>query len=203
MNLKETYNIIANDWYGEVNKNHWWQQGVDKFISYLRKGDWVFDVGCGPGITANTFIKNDVKVFGIDFSEKMIEIAQHQVPLGKFLVMDLAEVDKINNTFDAICMQNVLLHIPKKDVKKTLKSIVGKLKSKGYVYISVNEKKLHGPEEETKVDHDYGYRVERFFCYFTAQEVKKYLTDLGFKIIFFTIVPARNKRWIQVIGKKT
>jgi 2-polyprenyl-3-methyl-5-hydroxy-6-metoxy-1,4-benzoquinol methylase len=202
MNLKETYNKIARDWHDEVKVSHWWENGLARFMSLVKKNVTIFDVGCGPGITAKTFIENGFNVVGIDFSEKMIEIAKEKVPEGKFLVMDVEIIDKIPDLFDAIYLQNVLLHIPKKSVEITLKKISEKLQKGGYMYISVGEKKLDGPDEEVRVDHDYGYQVERFFSYFTQEEIKAYCANADLDIVFFEVVPMRNKRWIQAIVQK-
>ena len=202
MNLRETYNKIAEDWYNEVNANHWWENGLNKFASFFKKNDSILDVGCGPGITAKYFIKNNLNVFGIDFSEKMIEIAKRKVPRGKFSVMDLNDINEINDLFDGIYLQNVLLHIPKKEAEEKLKNIVKLLKKEGYIYISVKEKTPDGPEEYVKVDNDYGYRVERFFSCFTKEEIKKYLHNLSFEILFLNIVQTGKNRWIQFIAKK-
>ena len=124
MNLKETYNKIAEDWYREVSGHDWWEPGLYTFISLFHENESILDVGCGPGITATYFIKSNLNVLGIDFSEGMIEIAKREVPEGKFLVMDLHEIDKIHESFDGICLQNVLLHLPKNQVENTLKNIV-------------------------------------------------------------------------------
>ncbi len=203
MNLKETYNKIAKDWYNEVRASHWWEDGLSTFASFFNQNDTILDIGCGPGISAKYFIEKGLNVVGIDFSEKMIEIAKSKVPQGTFFVMDLKNINTIQNVFDGIYLQNVLLHIPKKEVGAVLKEIVKKLKNGGCVYISVKEKTPNGPEEYVKVDNDYGYKVERFFSCFTKEEIKQYLNDLQLEILFFNIVQAGQTRWIQVIGKKT
>ena len=202
MSLKETYNKIAHDWYNEVVKDHWWENGLNKFVSLLKKGDKILDVGCGPGITAKFFCAHGFKVLGIDFSEKMIKIAKKEVPSGNFLVMDLNDIGSLKDNFDGIYMQNVLLHIPKKGLTDVLSKIMGLLKKEGCFYISVKEKKADDPDEYTKIDNDYGYRVERFFSLFTADEIKKQIHDINLEILDFNIVKAGKTNWFQIIGKK-
>ena len=89
MNLKETYDKIAEDWHSDHKKDDWWIEGTDKFISYLSKGDLVLDVGCAGGIKSKYLMQKGLNVVGIDFSEKMIEIAKREFPNGEFLVKDL------------------------------------------------------------------------------------------------------------------
>lgn len=202
MNLKATYNKIAKDWYNEINANHWWEKGLHAFVGFLRKGDSVLDVGCGPGITAKYFIKHGLDVLGIDFSEKMIEIAKKEAPQGKFLIMDLGGVGNMGGVFDGIYLQNVLIHIPKKEIEHVLKNVAALLKKSGYMYICVKEKPEGSPEEYIKIDNDYGYTIKRFFSLFTKEEMKQYLDDLDFKMVYLNIVQAGKTHWIQVIGQK-
>ncbi len=198
MNLKETYNRIAEDWHRNHQKDDWWAGGTDKFISFLQKGDLALDVGCGAGTKSKYLIKKGLRVIGVDFSEKMIEIAKREIPNGNFFVFDLSEIDKLDYLFNGIFMQAVLLHIPKRKVKDKLEKVITKLKTGGYIYIAVKEKKSQGVEEEIKIENDYGYQYERFFSYFTVDEIKLYLQNLGIKIVFSEI----KSPWIQIIGRK-
>ena len=140
MSLKETYNKIAESWHQDHQSDDWWVEGTNTFISFLKKGELVLDVGCGAGTKSKYLLKNGLQVIGIDFSEKMIEIARKEIPQGKFFVMDINDVDKLRENFDGIFMQAVLLHVPKKEVESVLKKAVVKLKVGGYLYIAVKEK---------------------------------------------------------------
>lgn len=202
MDLKQTYNRIAEDWHQDHQADDWWVKGTDKFISFLKPGNLVLDVGCAGGIKSKHFLKNGLQVVGIDFSEKMIEIAQRELPGEKFLVLDLKDVDKLEYLFDGIFMQAVLLHIPKKEVADDLRKVTEKLKKGGYLYIAVKEKKPQGQEEEIKIESDYSYSYERFFSYFTVDEIELYLHNLGLEIVFFKVDSSGSTNWIQVIGRK-
>lgn len=206
MNLKETYNKIAKEWHKDHQPDDWWLSGTDTFISFLKAGDLVLDVGCGGGTKSKYLMSKGLKVVGIDISEGMIEIAKKEVPEGKFMVMDLLEVSSLEERFDGIFMQAVLLHIPKKDAQIILEKIVGKLKHSGYLYIAVKEKLPNGIDEEVKIDNDYGYDYERFFSYYTIEELRSYLEFLGLDVVFEDNNPSsrtlRASSWIQIIGKK-
>jgi hypothetical protein len=111
-------------------------------------------------------------------------------------------VDKLEYLFDGIFMQAVLLHIPKKEVADDLRKVTEKLKKGGYLYIAVKEKKPHGEEEEIKIESDYSYSYERFFSYFTVDEIELYLHNLGLEIVFSKVDSSGNTNWIQVIARK-
>ncbi|OGZ73105.1 MAG: hypothetical protein A2908_01055 [Candidatus Staskawiczbacteria bacterium RIFCSPLOWO2_01_FULL_38_12b] len=206
MNLKDTYNKIAESWHKDHSSDDWWQEGTDKFVSLLKQGSSVLDVGCGGGTKSKYLIGKGLKVLGVDFSENLVEIAKREVPEGRFLVMDINNVDTLEESFDGIFMQAVLLHIPKKEAEGIIKKAVGKLNSGGYLYIAVKEKIEGGVDEETKTDNDYGYEYERFFSYFTLDEFKEYFKNVGLEMVYENVMPpsrtARKSNWMQVIGKK-
>ncbi|OGZ68533.1 MAG: hypothetical protein A3D35_02205 [Candidatus Staskawiczbacteria bacterium RIFCSPHIGHO2_02_FULL_34_9] len=206
MNIKDTYNKIAEAWHKDHNTDDWWVSGTNKFLELISPGSIILDVGCGGGTKSQYLIDKGMKVVGIDIAENMVQIAKREVPKGEFMAMDLLDVDKISHDFDGIFMQAVLLHIPKKDVMEILQKMVNKLKSKGLLYVSVKEKRPGGVDEEKKIDDDYGYEYERFFSYFTIDELNQDLESLGLEVIFTENNPpsrtARASNWISIIGQK-
>lgn len=179
MDLKETYNKIAEDWFKDHKTDGWWQEGTDKFLSLLGKGSKVLDVGCGAGIKSGYLSAKGFEVTGIDFSEKFIDIARKENPKLHFDVVDIYELDKYPKKFDGIFAQAVLLHVPKARVMNVLQMMKDKLNDNGLLYIAVKGVKSDGIEEGTKKENDYGYEYERFFSYFSSEELKKYFQKLG------------------------
>lgn len=202
MDLKSTYNRIAQDWHKDHQDDNWWVETTDKFVQFLKPDGLVLDVGCGAGVKSKYLINKGLKVIGIDFSKEMINIAKREVPDGKFLVMDMRDVRELKEKFDAIFMQAVLLHVPKKEVRKTLEVLQDILIPHGYFYIAVKEKKPHQPEEEIRVENDYGYKYKRFFSYFNLDEIKNYISDLNLKVCYESVTSSGNSRWIQLICQK-
>lgn len=202
MDLKSTYNKIAEDWVKDHNKDDWWQGGTDTFLSYLPKGASILDVGCGGGIKSKYIANKGYKVTGIDFSEKMIEIAKRELPDLYFDVVDVYELDKYSKTFDGIFAQAVLLHIPKAKVMDVLIKMKGRLNPSGLLYIAVKGVKDDGIEEGITKESDYGYEYERFFSYFSLEELKDYITKLDMELVWAGSTGSGRANWHQVIGKK-
>lgn len=202
MNLKDTYNLIAEDWYKDHQKDDWWIPGTDKFISFLRPGSNILDVGCGAGVKSDYLIKKGFKVTGIDFSDQMIGIAGREVKTGDFLVKDIKEPLLLDRQFDGVFAQAVLLHISRQEMTQVLKNILEPLKPGGYFYAAVKEVKPDRPEEGMLKENDYGYEYERFFSYYGAEELKQYLSDAGLKIVYQDVVSSGKTNWIQMIGQK-
>lgn len=200
MNLKETYNRIAEDWHRGHHDDDWWLKGTDKFVSFFKKNDIILDVGCGTGVKAKYLTNKGLRVIGIDFAQKQIEIAKKFAPQAKYYVMDMRQCDRLTGEFDGIFAQASLFHIPKKEIPEVLKIILSKLKRGGYFYLAVKERKK--VDEEIKVEDDLGYQYERFYSYFTHDEIRNYFKKSGLEIIFEEICRPGNANWIQVIGKK-
>ncbi len=200
--LKATYNKIAEDWHRDHKSDTWWIETTDKFISLLKPGDLVLDVGCGGGLKAKYLISKGLKVTGIDFAENMIAIARREVPAGTFFVMDLRDLPRMDGTFDGILVHTTLVHIPKREVGRAVQIFKEKLKPGGYLYITVKEIRSGQDGEEVKAESDYGYPYERFWSYFNLPEVETYLREAGFYVCYSSITPLGNSRWLQVTGQK-
>lgn len=201
MDLRETYNKIAEDWSKDHKLDDWWIVMIDKFASFLKPGAKILDVGCGSGDKSDYLIKKGFNLTGIDFSEKMIEIAKRDVPEGIFFVMDMLGSEEVEGSFDAIFMQASLLHIPKKDAQSVVSKFVHKLNKGGVFLVAVKETKPNRPEEEIKTEDDYGYKYDRFFSYFTSDEIKTILKNANISVLCEDVKPTGNTRWIQIIGK--
>lgn len=204
-NLRETYNKIAKNWDKDHEKDTWWIEGADNFLALLPKDAHILDIGCAGGPKTNYMKKKGFQVEGIDFSESMIESAKKRFPDINFNVLDVYDLEKLNKTYDGIFSQAVILHIPKKRVMKVLEKMKSKLNKNGLLYIAVKEIRDNGIEEEIKKEDDYGFEYERFFSYFSLDELRDYLKKLGLEIISEKIVdsgPGRSK-WINIIGKNS
>lgn len=202
MNLKSTYDKISENWNEDHAHDTWWIAGTDKFASFLKKGDSVLDVGCASGLKSEYLTQKGLKVTGIDFSDKMIDLAQKRMPLGQFFVRDINESLDFKNKFDGIFAQAVLLHISKKNVKKVLNNLIDFLNPNGYFYIAVKKLRDGAQEEQIVKENDYGYEYERFFSFYAPEELKKYLEDLKLNIIYSDISSIGSTEWIQVIAQK-
>lgn len=202
MNLKDTYERIAVDWHEDHQDDDWWVSGLEKFISLLPAGADVLDAGCAGGVKSKALAARGVHVIGIDFASNFIEIARKNVPEVEFRVLDIRDVSSMKENFDGIFLQAVLLHFPKKEVPSLLRGLLGRLKSGGVIHISVKESRLGQAEEEVVKEDDYGYAYERFFSFFSQQELKDILEGLGLFIVSFDVPENNSTRWLQVIARK-
>ncbi len=202
MNLKETYNRIANDWYKDHKEDDWWIEGTKSFVALLKPGATVLDVGCGAGFKSKYLHENGLNVTGIDFSEKFIEIAKRDVLEVNFIVMDMNEVGRLNQKYDAVFAQASLLHVPKSDASNMIGKFVDLINKGGYLYIAVKGIKQNGKEEEVIEEKDYGYPYERFFSFYTMEELVGYFKAQKLKIVYQNEKIVGRTNWLQIIGQR-
>ena len=200
--LKKTYNRIAKDWGSDHSGDGWWIEGADKFLEFLPKGSSILDIGCGSGYKTAYIKEKGYTVEGCDFSEGMIELSKNNFPDINFEVFDIYDLDKLNKKFDGIFCQAVLLHIPKNDIFEILSNMKSLLNDSGYLYIAVKEKRDFEPEEEIKKENDYGYEYERYFSYFTVNELSDYFNKLNMEVVYRVSNGSSKRIWINIIGKK-
>lgn len=202
MNLKDTYNKIADDWVRDHDHDTWWQEGTNHFLSLLAPGARVLDVGCAGGIKTNYIAEHGFDATGIDFSEKMIVLARERYPAVGFAVLDMYDVGVLTETYDGVFMQATLLHVRKADVMKVLRSICMVLVPGGLLYIAVKVVREDGVEEAVKTENDYGYPYERFFSYYTLDELKEYFKQLGLEVVWDDVSESGQSKWLQIIGRR-
>ena len=103
----------------------------------LPKNPVCLDIGCGTGISTfelANIIQDDSTIYGIDFSQPMINNAkkkaeQHEFPDVKFSTGDAEQLDFPDSMFDLVISNQVLPFVP--DKKKALKEIFRVLKPGG------------------------------------------------------------------------
>ena len=75
-----------------------------------------------------------------------------------------------------------------------------KVKPGGLLYVAVKVP-TGGKKEGILHENGYGYEYERFFSYFTLEEIEDYFKQLGFKIISSSATLFGKTTWVQVIGQ--
>ena len=100
----------------------------------INTGDSVLDVGCGTG-TVLSYIasKTDIKGFGLDISEKMLDIAREKNPGFEFVSGDCASLPYCDESMDVIMACMAYHHFP--DQKRFREEALRVLKPGGRLYI--------------------------------------------------------------------
>lgn len=117
------YDKLAKQWREKHQKNQRWDidiedYEIETFTSYIFCKEWIkknikpgikiLDYGCGHGMHAILPAKLGAQVYGIDFSEESLKIAQERVEINKladkvkFIKMDCESLQFPDNYFDII-----------------------------------------------------------------------------------------------------
>ena len=106
------YNLIAEDY---TRTRAYIPEDIKKLGDYASAGERILDSGCGSGRLFEVFNGKNIDYFGIDISERLIEIAKKKYPGAKFQVADTLNLPFPDNFFDKVYSISVLHHIPSKD----------------------------------------------------------------------------------------
>jgi cyclopropane fatty-acyl-phospholipid synthase-like methyltransferase len=114
---------------------------MEFYKEFLSPGMAVLDMGCGSGRHALFLAENNIKVYGIDFSKKALEILEQEANKRGLNVdlkhSDMKDMPYSSAYFDGIVCTNVLNHGTIKEIKSYLKEAFGVLKKGGFFFLIV------------------------------------------------------------------
>ena len=97
--------------------------------SAVRAGDRILDLGVGTGALAGRFVELGCEVWGLDFSERMLERARARFPGARFLKADLLDAwpGELPDRFAAVVSGYVLHEFGTPDKLKVVKHALERL----------------------------------------------------------------------------
>ena len=200
MSQQEVWNKIAEKWAEYRNRT---PNEVDEFLKD-KKGK-ILDLGCGSG--RNIIPNNNIKYYGVDFSEEMLKFAEINAKSNQinaiFFQTDIGK-EKLpfkNDFFDAAVFISTLHCIPSaEDRENSIKELFRVMKKGSNAMISVwkkeaiikklEPKKTDGVEvniknlKETFVNWKKdGKNHQRYYYFYEKEELESLLKSVGFKIL--------------------
>ena len=163
-------------------------------LKYLKKGDYILDLGCGSGRDSKAFLEKGFKVVSVDGSEKLCNIASSYI--GQEVIFTTFQNFKSDIKFNGIWACASLLHLSYKDLKEVIKNLRNNLKEEGYFYLSFK----YGEFE--------GERNGRYFTNMTEKKFRNLIKDiLEYEIVEEKITSDARKgreeeKWLNIILKK-
>lgn len=168
-------------------------------------GKKVLDVGCAAGRDSKILSNLGLSVTGVDLSKSLLRIARENCPEITFVHANFLNLPFAKESFDGIWANASLLHLEEFfQVEQAAREFNRVLKKGGILHIFV---KQQSGEEKTSVVSDQISHHERFFRWFTGDEVKNLLTENGFVILHLRDdLPdpggREEVRWICALAKK-
>jgi SAM-dependent methyltransferase len=180
------------EWHSNVNwdilrpQTRIFSSVLDKTIKSLeiKDDEFILDLGCGSGLFSYEILSRykNVKIFGIDLSQKMLQMAEQRLSKFEKHRWELHDIDAnkmdFSNKFDRIVSVDLLCHLDTPE--KVFANIFSALKLEGRAVIVTPAK----------------YCLYRLFKYpfmkskpptvfFSKNEIKQLLSNAGFTKIHF------------------
>ncbi len=177
---------------------------INKFVKMLPDNPELLDAGCGPGRDSAILHSKGAIVTGLDISEGLLKIAKEKNPGISFIKGDFRALPFEDEKFDGVWAHAALVHLESiEDVRKSLQEFYRILSDNGILHIYV---KAQTGNKKTAVVTDDVSLHDRFFRYYTKDEMKEYLEDLGFKIRQMVMEEdlhgRKEVKWISIFAEK-
>jgi len=151
---------------------------LDEFSSHFTSESMLCDLGCGPGHITRYVFDKGLNIFGIDISEKCVEIARRENPKMEFKTMDMARLDLADESIDGVISFYSIIHTPKQFQPLLFQEFNRVLKMGGRISVVVKKGNTEGYINELE-----GYKTSLYFTNFNEDEIRNYLETKGFKVI--------------------
>ena len=212
---KEAYNLIAPH-FDQTRKRLWSE--LEDLKDLFSPNQNVLDFGCGNGRFYSLIKDKNIDYYGTDISENLIDLAQKQVPQGKFTVLDhTLKLPYEDNFFDNLVCIATLHHIPSEELRqKVILEFKRVLKNNGTLILTVwdfhhgrNLEYLNSQSEGDLFipwkDNNGKILAQRYFHAFTMEGLETLISKSGFKIKDLKLISHNNKKEyfnILLIAKK-
>ncbi|MFH1047199.1 MAG: methyltransferase domain-containing protein [Patescibacteria group bacterium] len=195
--IGEAYDKMAGVYATEALADDPGKESRDRFVALLPAGARVLDVGCGAGQDSAGFDLAGLKVYGLDPSVRMIEMAQALVPSGKFEPAGFLQADLAAESFDGVWCSRVFQHVPLAEQTVFIQRLRYVLKPGGRLYLSV---KLNGTELDDETWDMVTAGTKTLVKTLGSASWPAILLDNGFKII--ELRDWSDKNWVEAYATK-
>lgn len=170
-------------------------------IGTLPKGAKVFEFGSGDGKNAKYIEELGYDITASDVADDFIKATKSTgVKTIKFNVLE----DKFNEKYLGVFAWRVFVHFTKEDALKVLKKTYDALEDNGlFIFNVMNREGKAVDEEWVDFSNEYHMGAERYFRYFSEDEMNEIIAKTEFKVSeFHTEGGENNNKWLVYVLKK-
>ena len=174
---RKIYEKYGSKYDTEIGKGPNVRRVRSKILTLLgsARGKKILDAGCGSGILCKQIADRDGRIFGIDISPRMIELAKKKCKKCEFKIGDFERTGFKAASFDAVVSINAIVY--KKKLDGTLREFKRIIKRKGQIVLAVP----HPMRKMLKYSHTKDYfdtgkhweiwkGIRRFNYYWTIED---------------------------------
>lgn len=179
--LRQIYDGFADTY--EANRGLFEMEPVfDDFWNRLQRPEGnALDLGCGAGEPfARSFIDRGWNVIGVDFSERMLQLAERYVPEMQRVHADMSEVEFAPQSFDAVTAIYSLFHLPRTEYPALFKRIQHWLRPGGKILFTYATRQYTGADTFDGTKEFMGNQL--YYSHDTPEQLRLLLNQSGFEI---------------------
>lgn len=181
------------------------REQLEKFIKTnletLPKGAKIFEIGSADGANAKYIEKLGYEIIASDVAEDFINsIKSKGLKAIKFNILE----NEFNEKYSAIFCWRVFVHFTKSDALKVLKKVYDILEKDGlFIFNAINRETRDVDEEWVDFPNEYHMEAERYYKYFSEQELNEIIFSIGYKIhAFHKEGGENNNKWLVYVLQK-
>ena len=174
------------------------EQFIKNNIEILPKGSKILEIGSGDGTNAQYIERLGYDVTASDIVDDFIKATNSKgVKTIKLNVLK----DKITEKYSAIFCWRVFVHFTKEDIENTFKRIYNILDNNGLFIFNVMNREIKKVEDEwIDFSNEYHMGAERYYRYFSKNEVDEVINKIGYQIYHFhTEGGDNNNKWLVYV----
>jgi len=181
------------------------REKLEKFIKenlkVLSKGAKVFEIGSADGTNAKYIESLGYEVTASDTAEDFISATKSKdLKTVKFNVLE----DEFIEKYSAVFCWRVFVHFTKEDALEVLQKVYNTLENGGlFIFNAINRETKEVDNEWVDFSNEYKMGVERYYSYFSEEELNTIINKVGYTITEFHKEGGdNNNKWLVYVLKK-
>lgn len=179
--IGESYDRIADAYarelFGELEHKPCDRELLDRFAARMRGRGQVCDMGCGPGQVARYLHGAGAKVFGLDLSLRMVEVARRLNPDISFREGNMMALNLADASLAGIAAFYAIVNIPEESLSFIFREMLRVLQPGGLLLMA-----FHVGSEVIQKEELWGQMVAMDFFFFQTLSIRQKLEAVGFLI---------------------
>lgn len=172
--LAESY---AKHLYTELKGKPFDRQVLAGFADAVRGRGEVCDMGCGPGHVTRYLHDAKIEVFGLDLSQRMVEVARTLNPGLRFVEGNMMALPMASGQLAGIAAFYAIVNIPRAALLGVFREMQRVLVSGGLLLLA-----FHVGEEVVRPEKLWEIPIEMEFFFYQPATMQRLLEEAGFRI---------------------
>jgi len=198
---REVFNHYAERYESEHGSIKRYQAMLDRLVAQVAKRkNSLLDLGCGPG-NLSMYLNSKIDKLDItcvDISEKMLEIAQRNLPGSRCLLLDVTELGVLEEGFGIITLGFCLPYLPMDKARLVLNHSSRLASPEACLYLST----IEGAYHDSGVRRSSDGKHTTIQYYYNNEQLNAMLHDAGFEVLESVTLTNDSDKEIVMIAKR-